>query len=189
MDAPSTERLPSDYQLLLACRNGDSQGWSLLLDKYERLVYSIPLNYGLSRDDAADIAQVVFVSLLNSLDELRDDSNLSAWLATVARRHSWRVLARTRRHYAVPLDDNEGIQALLPRNASEIERWELTEWLHSSLAMLDERCQQLLLTLYFDAQELSYAEVAAALGMAEGSVGPTRARCLQRLQKVMTTGH
>lgn len=141
-----TNSLPSDQMLLQACRDGDSQGWSRLLDKYERLVYSIPLNYGLSRDDAADIAQIVFTSLLQSLDDLREDSNLAGWLATVARRHSWRVLARGRREVSDPLD-GESIQALLPKNASEIERWELVEWVHSSLGSLDERCRRLLVAL------------------------------------------
>src|SRR5687767_2438174 len=99
-----TNTLPSDHMLLQACRDGDAQGWSRLLDKYERLVYSIPLNYGLSREDAADIAQIVFTSLLQSLDNLREESNLAGWLATVARRHSWRLLARGRRESADPLD-------------------------------------------------------------------------------------
>jgi RNA polymerase sigma factor (sigma-70 family) len=180
----SIHMLPSDQSLLQACRNGDEQGWSRLLDKYERLVYSIPLNYGLSHDDAADIAQIVFSSLLQSLHELHADSNLGGWLATVARRHSWRLLARRRREIPDPLD-SEAVQSLLPAHAGEIERWELIEWIHSSLTKLDERCRHLLMALYFDPRELSYAELGAMFGLAEGSIGPTRARCLQRLQQIM----
>src|SRR5687768_4689004 len=87
----------SDQELILASRQGDAAAWESLVEKYERLVYSIPLNYGLSREDAADIAQITFTILLQSLDSLRDDSRLGAWLAMVARRHTWRLLNRQRR--------------------------------------------------------------------------------------------
>jgi RNA polymerase sigma factor (sigma-70 family) len=184
MDAPTTNALPSDHTLLQACRDGDTQGWSRLLEKYERLVFSIPLNYGLSSDDAADITQVVFASLLQSLDDLRDDSNLGGWLSTVARRQSWRLIARRRREWLDPFDEEE-VQGLIPQSTSNIERWEVIEWLNFGLNQLDERCRRLLLTLYFDPQEHSYADIAAMLEMAEGSIGPIRARCLQRLRKFM----
>src|SRR5215207_8392306 len=118
MDAFMTATTSSDQLMLQACRAGDATGWSRLLDKYERLVYSIPLNYGLSCEDAVDVAQIVLTLLLHSLDELREDSNLAGWLATVARRHSWRLLARRRREQLEPLHSEE-IQALLPPHTGE----------------------------------------------------------------------
>jgi RNA polymerase sigma factor (sigma-70 family) len=187
MGAISTDGPLSDERLLQACRAGDAKGWSGLLDKYERLVYSIPLNYGLSRDDAADIAQIVFTSLLQSLDTLREDSNLAGWLATVARRHSWRMMTRRRTEQLDPLD-NDDVHSLFPAHTGEADRVETAEWLHGGLAQLDERCRQLLLALYFDPDELSYGDIAARLGMAEGSIGPTRARCLQRLRHLLVPG-
>lgn len=60
------------------------------------LMFSIPLNYGLSRADAADLSQVTFTILIQSLDSL-DDGRLGAWLSTAARRHTWRLVER-RRH-------------------------------------------------------------------------------------------
>src|SRR3990172_10262395 len=80
-DSPAPDR-----DLILACRSGDKIAWERLLDKYERLVYSIPLNYGLTSEDAADISQITFTILIQSLDRLRDDTRLAPWLATVARR-------------------------------------------------------------------------------------------------------
>src|SRR3712207_9440028 len=82
----------SDRDLIRRCQQGSAGAWQQLLNKYERLVYSIPLRYGLSRDEAADIAQNTFTILLESLDTLSEDSRLGAWLATVARRQSWRLL-------------------------------------------------------------------------------------------------
>lgn len=186
MNPQASNGEPTDPFLLQACRAGDEQAWLQLLAKYERLVYSIPLNYGLSREDAADIAQIVFMAFIQSLATLRDDSNLGGWLALVTQRHTWRVLQRRRREVVETLDE-ETISTLLPSHTGEMARWELVEWLHSGLSLIGDRCRDLLLALYFDDEEPSYAEIAQRLGIAEGSVGPTRARCLQQLQKKLTS--
>jgi RNA polymerase sigma factor (sigma-70 family) len=173
---------PTNRALLVACKEGDEQAWEVLLNRYERLVYSIPLNYGLSSTDAADIAQLTFAYLLESIDTLRDDSNLGGWLATVARRQSWRVVSARKREVASETLEEMGGAVLWSSEADWIRRWEELEWIQSGLAHLQERCQQLLILLYFDPQELSYEEIAERLGMKVGSIGPTRARCLERLR-------
>lgn len=179
-------RLPTDRRLLDACRSGESWAWESLVDKYERLVFSIALNHGLSTDDADDITQLTFTYLIESLDSLREDSNLGAWLGTVARRHTWRFLDRNRRLEKYQVDPYV-LQTLLPSKAAamDIQQWEVLEWLHSGLAALGARCEQLLIALYFDPQEPSYADIAKKLKLAEGSIGPTRARCLQQLKKFL----
>ena len=170
--------------MIAGCRRGQAGAWEALLERCERLVFSIALNYGLSRHDAADVTQVTFTILLKSLDALDDDSRLGAWLATVARRHAWRLLERNRRESTGKHEDLKESAALVGEGGTEtLERWELIEWLDHGLSRLDERCRELLLALYFDPQEPSYAEVAGRLGMTLGSVGPTRARCLQRLER------
>jgi RNA polymerase sigma factor (sigma-70 family) len=176
----------SDRDLILGCREGDSAAWQALLDRYERLVFSIPLNYGLSREDAADIAQLTFSILIQSLDTLREDSSLGAWLATVARRHTWRLMERNRREGTGAQRDLAESATLLGRNEEEIERWELLEWLNEGLSLVSEACRRLLQALYFDPQQPSYAEVAEHLNMPVGSIGPTRARCLKSLRQALT---
>src|SRR5215210_8180640 len=89
-----------DRDLILDCRNGDLGAWQRLLDRYERLVFSVPRRYGLSLEDAADITQLTFTILFQSIDTLSEDSTLGAWLTTVARRHTWRRLERKRREEA-----------------------------------------------------------------------------------------
>lgn len=179
----------SDFALIQGCRQGKQEIWERLLDQYERLVYSIPLNYGLSVDDAADIAQLTFTIFMQSVDGLRDDSNLAAWLATVARRHTWRLVERRRREQVNPEEDLTESVALLrdPDSGQAQERAEMVEWLNQGLTLLDERCRALLLALYFDHELASYAEVAESLGMAVGSIGPTRARCLKRMRDLLET--
>jgi RNA polymerase sigma factor (sigma-70 family) len=182
----------SDWDLVLRCRQGNVGAWHQLLNKYEGLVYSIPLRYGLTRDDAADIAQVTFTILIQSLDGLSDDSRLGPWLVTVARRHTWRLLQRNRREGSTErlegTDIAESAVLLGKSDADSIEHWELSEWLEAGLAKLGEPCRELLLALYFQPERSSYAEVAESLGRPVGSIGPSRARCLKRLRQVLGEG-
>lgn len=176
--------LQSDHDLIQACRAGDAHAWELLLDKYERLVFSISLNHGLTSDDAADVTQITFTILLQNLDSLPNDVRLAPWLATVARRHTWRLVARNRREVVNPKEDIAGNETF-GGIVDDSQRWELTEWIHYGLTTLDERCRKLLLALYFDAEQPSYAQVADHLNMPVGSIGPTRARCLEQMKQNM----
>lgn len=181
-----------DRDLMRRCRQGSRGAWQQLLSRYERLVYSIPLRYGLSRDDAADIAQITFSILIQNIDSLSEDSRLGPWLATVARRHTWRLLERNRRESASErlegADVAESAVLLGKSDGDSIEHWELTEWLDTGLSKIDESCRKLLLALYFQPERSSYAEVAAQLDMRIGSIGPSRARCLKRLRQVLGEG-
>ena len=186
---PKTARndiLQTDRDLIRACRSGDARAWERLLDKYERLVFSISLNYGLTTDDAADVTQITFTILLQNLNTLPDEIRLSAWLVTVARRHTWRLLARNRREAVNPDEDLAGNETL-GGIVDNRERWELAEWLNYGLSLLDKRCRQLLLALYFDTEQPSYAHVADQLKMPLGSIGPSRARCLERMKRNLQT--
>ena len=182
----------SDRDLIRRCREGSAGAWHQLLNKYERLVYSIPLRYGLSRDDAADIAQITFTILIQSLDSLAEDSRLGPWLATIARRHTWRLLERNRRETASErleaTDVAESAVLLGKSDAESIEHWELTEWLDAGLSKISEPCRKLLLALYFQPERSSYAEVAERLDMPVGSIGPSRARCIKRLKQMLNGG-
>jgi RNA polymerase sigma factor (sigma-70 family) len=173
----------TDWQLIQACRRGSERAWEQLLDRYERLVFSIPLNFGLSREDAADIAQQTFIILMENLDRIKEDGNLAGWLGTVARRHTWRRAELRKRE---PLIEEETTLVMPDLDAAERqEKWERILWLHTGLSRLDERCRQLLQALYFEAGEPVYADIAGKLKMAVGSIGPTRARCLEKLKGIL----
>jgi RNA polymerase sigma factor (sigma-70 family) len=175
----------SDRDLIRGCHKGSVGAWRRLLEKYERIVFSVPRRYGLSTDDAADITQLTFTILVQSIDELPEDSKLGGWLTTVARRHTWRLLERNRRQGVTrhaALEESARLQSTDPET---VEKWVLTEWLDHGLSMVSRQCRDLLSALYLDPKQPSYAEVAARLGMAVGSVGPTRIRCLERLKRVL----
>jgi RNA polymerase sigma factor (sigma-70 family) len=176
--------LSSDPALIRGCREGDVGAWRRLLETYQPLVFSVPRRYGLSREDAADITQRTFIILVQAMDTLAEDTNLGAWLTTVARRHTWRRLRRNNRETAGE-QGSSGEGAALLANDEDVEQWELNQWLNYGLSRIGKPCRDLLSALYLEPEQPSYAEIAARLGMAVGSVGPTRIRCLKRLRKVL----
>src|SRR5207244_697169 len=96
----------SDGRLIERLRRRDENAWRSVVDRYGRLVWSIPLDFGLNRDDAAEIAQITFTELLKQVDAIRDEESLGAWLATVARRQTWRRSTARKRETLVdePVD-------------------------------------------------------------------------------------
>ena len=86
-----TDTAVPDSDLLHRCHDGDAHAWEALVTRYERLIFSVALRNGLTREDAADVTQTTFVALLESMARLRDDDRVSYWLMTVARRQAWRL--------------------------------------------------------------------------------------------------
>jgi RNA polymerase sigma factor (sigma-70 family) len=180
-------RADADFELLKACKNGEVDAWQRVYDRYSRLIYSVAMRCGLSMDDAGDVTQITFTLLLENLATLRDDSNLGAWLCTVARRHAWRVLKR--HHSAEGFDEVTeaflfNAQTLSGAPAGgDISFLETVHWINAGLNNLDNRCRDLLIALYFDEAQPSYTVIAHRLSLPVGSIGPMRARCLQKLKR------
>jgi len=175
----------SDWELIQACRQGDELAWKQVVNQYKRLVFSIALNYGLGQEDAAEIVQLTFMMLMQGLDGLHQDSHLGGWLATVARRNTWYILNRHRRENLADGGLDQAVTLIDERSERAQTRWELLNWLYDGLIHLDRTCRELLLALYFDPNLPSYNDVAKHFGLAVGSIGPIRARCLRRLRQIM----
>jgi RNA polymerase sigma factor (sigma-70 family) len=177
---------PTDKELLIACRNGDESSWEALVDRYQRLIYAIPRRAGLNEDQAGEVFQEVFLTLVQKLDDINEPDRLHAWLVTATRRKTWRLLMKERSLKSGATDD-EGEERVLeivdgaPRPDENLLRLEEQHRIRTALATIDERCQKLLTMLYYRPEPASYSEIAAAFGTSEGSIGPTRARCLKKL--------
>lgn len=170
----------TDSELLDMCRAGDGASWTALIRRYSRVVTTIAMRAGLSAEDAKDITQATFIALLESSTRIRQDERIASWLITVAQRKAWRARRRLEREY---------VTAVLPERSDEpFEAWERLAVLHAALAQLDGPCRNLLTALYLDPTSPSYAEVAARLGRAVGTIGPTRGRCLQKLRPLVGEG-
>lgn len=178
----------TDEALVVACREGSEAAWHVLVGRYERLVYTVPLRYGFGRSEADDVFQAVWIVLLKHLDNLEQPDRLSAWLVTTAKRECW-----TRRRGA----DFDRTTTIAPGEMPEsdwdsgkgpeeiVGRFEQYQELEQLFQQLDERCRQLLYHLYYDPEKPSYEEIGRYLEMPVGAIGPTRTRCLKKLRELM----
>lgn len=179
---------PSDEALVLACRRGESTAWDLLVDRYRQLIFTIARRAGLDEEQAADTMQRVFTILLERLDTIAQPAQVGAWLAVTTRREAWLLRRRERLASAGSSDRSEELAALpdegdLPDEL--VQRLEVQHRVRLAVAHLDERCRRLMTMLFFQAEPQPYAEIARAMGMREGAIGPTRARCLQKLRRLL----
>jgi RNA polymerase sigma factor (sigma-70 family) len=167
----------ANAELIERCLEGDQDAWAELIDRYQRLIYSVAHTLSETPDDAADIFQQVCLELYQRLHQLRDAETLPAWLITVTRRQALAVLKS--RKVLVELNEEH------PQTDDRILAIENEYFVERALLDLPERCRMLIDLLYRHPSQPSYAEVADHLGIPVSSIGPTRARCLQKLRKLL----
>lgn len=178
---------PTDKELLISCRRGDESSWQALVDRYQRLIFAIPRRAGLNEDQAGEVFQEVFVTLFEKMNEINEPDRLHAWLVTTARRKTWRLLSKERSASKTGDADDEALAVVdsAPLPDETLVRLEEQHRIRTALDDLDPRCRELLTMLYYQIEPPPYSEIAAALGTPEGSIGPTRARCLKKLMKLL----
>jgi RNA polymerase sigma factor (sigma-70 family) len=165
-------------ELVRAAADGDQAAWHGLVDRYNGLVWSVARSHRLSSVDASDVVQTTWLRLVEHLDRLQDPERVGAWLATTARRECLRTLRHSARN--LPTEEvPEVVAESRVESALLIEERDRALW--QAFGGLSERCQTLLRVLVADPPP-SYDEVSAAMNMPIGSIGPTRARCLERLR-------
>lgn len=171
----------SDPALIAACQEGSQRAWDELVDRYGRLVYSIPRRYGYSDEDCDDVFQRVFLILFRKLETLNDQTKLSAWLITTTQRECWRLKRGAPDRVALTSD------AMVSEEEDEkkVEVWEQQFLVREALRRLGGRCEWLLTALFLRSGEVSYEAIARELGMKVGSIGPTRTRCFEKLEKIL----
>ncbi len=175
--------------LVTAAAGGDKAAWQVLVQRFSGLVWSITRAYHLSRADAADVSQTTWLRLAEHIDKINNPERIGAWLATAARRECLQNIRANARamptedmtRFEDPAGDDNPTEEEVLRAESEREAAERAKLIWRTIAQLPLRCRQLLRILMASPPP-SYAEVAAALDLPVGSIGPTRARCLQRLR-------
>jgi RNA polymerase sigma factor (sigma-70 family) len=186
----------SDQDLVQRCREGQQAAWSTLVRRFQRLVYTVPRRAGLSDAQAADVFQISFSRLFENIDRIDDTSRVRAWLVTTARRETLRLLNEGSRivdlagtRGADGEDDGEDPFARIADTAAlpdeVLDELQQQHRVREALDRLDPRSRQLLELLFLEEDPLPYGEIAARLGIAEGSIGPTRARALDKLRRLM----
>lgn len=179
MSAPHWSSQAPDEALIEACLAGDQTAWAALVDRYKNLVYSVPVRYRMSAEDAADIFQQVWMALFSELPNLRQAGALRSWLLTVANHRCFHLKRRAQLMHG-SAGSIEGLAGEFPpRWQTEAEKEQI---FREAIAQIPERCQTLVRMLFYEDPPPSYAEVARRLDLAEGSIGFIRGRCLKKLR-------
>jgi RNA polymerase sigma factor (sigma-70 family) len=173
--------------LVRAAADGDEQAWDALIDRYGPLVMAVIRRFTLSRADAADVNQTVWLRLVENLNRIREPEALPGWIMQTTRNECLRLLRADRRTWLFdPLDRvAETVVTAAAPEAGDLDERLLEAERHQALrdayAELPPRCRELVGLLLAD-PPLSYEEIGLRLGVPVGSIGPTRGRCVHKLR-------
>ena len=173
----------NDTRLVKECLSGNEEAWSLLIDKYKALIYAIPVKYSLSPQEAADVFQATCMELLVRLPQLREPRALPKWLMQVAYHECFRLKRLNQRVVSrdtepdLPEPETPAIADTLVQQTQE------EQMLREALTALTPQCRRLVKLLFFETPSRPYTEVAAELGLAVGSIGFTRQKCIEQLRR------
>ena len=181
----------SDAELVKKCQQGDQGAWDALVERYQRLIYAIPRRAGLSEEQAADVFQEVFLTLVEKITAIEQPEKVRSWIVTTAKFKTWAVIRGSKGHYSPETEEEMEAEMASIADRSpladdlliEIEEQHL---IRTALRLLEEKCQQILSMIYLCEPAATYAEVAVVIGVGETSISPMRSRCLKKLEKVLT---
>jgi RNA polymerase sigma factor (sigma-70 family) len=178
-----------DARLVSECIGGSEEAWRALIFKYKNLIFSIPVKYGFSTDDSTDIFQAVCLDLLSELPKLRKVKALPKWIMQITAHKCFHRKQQQQRTEVMDPAAKE-FEKSTPSRAQEIlQEAEDEQRLRQAMAELPTRCRELVHMLFYDEPVRPYQEIAATLGIAVGSIGFIRQRCLERLRKrLLETG-
>lgn len=188
ISAKSLEK--SDAELVRACRKGDETAWNAIVERYQRLVFTVPRRAGLSEEQASDVFQEVFMTLFEKLGEIEQPEKIRSWLVTTAKFKTWGTVRGEKGFYSPESEEEMEFEiASLKDNSPLAEdvliQLEEQHLIRTALKELEERCQKILSMLYLTEPAASYAEVAAVIKVGETSISPLRSRCLKKLGKIL----
>jgi RNA polymerase sigma factor (sigma-70 family) len=186
--APSADEAGewTDQLLVEACVAGDQRAWAMLIGRYKNLIYSFPRRYGAGAADAADVFQLVCAELFRALPRLRSHQSLRAWIMTVASHQSYQWKRRHVQRARREGEDADSVAEIVAIGPVEtLERTERERTIREAIAQLPPRCRELVRMLFYADPPVPYDRVAGQLGLAIGSIGLTRARCLKKLEALL----
>jgi RNA polymerase sigma factor (sigma-70 family) len=171
--------------LVQRAAHGERWAWERLVDQYARLIWATTRDFKLTESDAADVAQITWLRLLEHIDRLEYPARVGSWLAATARHECLRSLAARKR--VVLVHDDTALPGLTVHEPEIDERLlaeERAGAVREAISRLPGRWQRLIELLMAD-PPASYAEISDQLGLPVGSIGPTRGRCLERLRVLL----
>jgi RNA polymerase sigma factor (sigma-70 family) len=173
-----------DAKLIEKCLRGEEPAWTELVSKYKNLIFSVPIKWGLSREESADIFQSVCLDLLCELKRLREPKALAGWLIRIAYNKCFHQ-EQLKRRRATENGQMELVSAVEEIPDSRLDELQREEALRIALRSLNPRCHKLVDMLFFESPARPYDEIAKSLTLATGSIGAIRRRCLDELRKTL----
>ena len=179
--------VPAVGPLLEKATGGDAAAWEALVDEFGGMVWGVARSFGLDPAAAADVAQTTWLRLVEHAGDIREPAALPGWLATTARREALRLIRRSQREVADDVTPSTSVDPTADvdqRMDDDVRRRRVV----GAFGQLNDACQQLLRLLSAD-PALPYSVIAETIGRPIGSIGPTRARCLERLRSLCDEDH
>jgi RNA polymerase sigma factor (sigma-70 family) len=178
-----------DARLVRECLDGSEEAWRALIFKYKNLIFSIPVKYGFSADDATDIFQAVCLDLLSELPKLRKVKALPKWIMQITAHKCFHRKQQQQRTEVMDPAAKEFEKSTPSRAEAVFREAEDEQSLRQAMAELPPRCRELVHMLFYEEPARPYQEIAATLGVAVGSIGFIRQRCLEKLrQRLLEAG-
>ena len=174
-----------DRDLIAECLRNDPGAWEALLERNRRLIYSVTVRYGFDADDRQEIFQTVCIEILRSLRSLREVATLRHWIVTITIRQCNDCIRRKYRDRAIYSNERTGLTEPSIDTLQIYAAAEREESLRLAMKELSERCRLLLQFLFLQDATSSYEEAAHDLGLSKDSIGSARARCIERLRKLL----
>jgi RNA polymerase sigma factor (sigma-70 family) len=171
--------------LLRGCLRGEDRAWRFFLERYGRLITTVILRSGASMSDAEEVYQNTVQAIFQGLGRLQDSGKIVPWIAAIARRQTYFFLRSRSRETTETTDAMADFRDPAPLATEEMESLERSQTVLEALTSLRPRCRDLLTALYLDESEASYKSIEKTLGVPYGSIGPTRARCLDALREAL----
>jgi RNA polymerase sigma factor (sigma-70 family) len=165
-------------------RDGSEDALGQLVTELSPLLWQVARAAGLTAADAEDVVQTAWMRLIAHLDGLNTSASLTAWLVVTTKREAWRVRAAGRRQLPADQDWLAALPDTGPGSDEQVMADDQRRALWAAIGQLSPRCQELLRIVAFVPRP-DYQVVAAGLGVARGSIGPTRGRCLAKLRALL----
>lgn len=168
-------------QLVDQASSGDADAWDEIVERMANMVWSIVRSFRLAESDAHDVAQMVWLRLVENITKVKDPERLGLWIATTTRRECMRLIEKKARFEPVDPDARFAHVSSSTNVESEVTDRTEAQRIADALVLLSDDCQRLLRLVLCD-PPMSYQEIAAGLGIAVGTIGARRQRCLSRLR-------
>jgi RNA polymerase sigma factor (sigma-70 family) len=175
----------SDAHLVRECLEGNEQAWNSLIERYKRLIYSIPYKYRAAPEDCADIFQSVCLELYTELGKLRKVESLKSWIISITVHKCFHWKRQQRGNVELDATEQEPVDEMAVAAPDLLIEVEQEQLVREAMRKLKPRCAEMIRILFYEQPPLPYDEVARRLGLATGSIGFIRGRCLKQMEKAL----